>query len=72
VNGLNDVDGPRGIRDGPQVLECRAKLGIDRTITDMEGRPSAGRQQPGNGPNALVNSPNDIDDARQLRQVLHD
>jgi hypothetical protein len=31
VNGSNDVDGPGGIRDGPQVLEGRAKPGIDRT-----------------------------------------
>jgi hypothetical protein len=46
VNGLNDVDGPGGIRDGPQVLEGRAKSDIDLTVTDRARTRGGGRRQP--------------------------
>jgi hypothetical protein len=62
VNGLNVVDGPGGIRDGPQVLEGWAKSGIDLTVTDRGRTPGGGRRRrPGNGPSALVYGSNDID-----------
>jgi hypothetical protein len=42
VNGLKDVDGPGGIRDGPQVLEGRVKSGINLTVTYRGRTPGGG------------------------------
>jgi hypothetical protein len=39
VNGLKDVDGPGGIRDGPQVLEGQVKSGINLTVMDRGRTP---------------------------------
>jgi hypothetical protein len=58
VNGSNDVDGPRQLR---QLLEGRAKSGIYRTGVGQPAAVGGGHRWLGGGPNVLVNGRNNID-----------